>query len=348
MDRVFTNEVREELGPQRPAPAMQPSLRIGILAVPDFTLMSFSCFVEYLRLAADERDFSRKIYCDWSLLSNSTDPIRASCGFEMVPTAGVDTLSSYDYLLVHGGILHSRERTPDYVYQTIDRAVQEKVPLVGLCTGQFVLAEMGLLDGRKCAVHFSQEPAMNKLFPKVETDTESPVVEDRGVITCPGGLAAISLATRLVSEHCGTARAEKVMHYFMADRHESNFRKYSDVQSLSGGYCQDKRVLNAIAIMRQQMYERNDIADIADQVGSSKRGLTRLFHLHFDKAPMEYWRDIRLSAAHWQIVNSGRSITEIAYECGFTDSSHLIRWFKKKYGVTPSALRKANVRVGAR
>ena len=348
LERVFTREVREKLGPQREPPNLLPALKVGILAVPDFTMISLSCFVEYLRLAADERDFSRKIYCDWSLLSDSDEPIVASCGFQMLPNEHVDNVENFDYLLVHGGILHTKHRIPDYIYRTVNRAIDLKMPIVGQCTGQFVLAEMGLLDGKKCAVHFSQQPSVKELFPKIILDTESHVVEDGGIITCPGGLGSISLATRLVSEHCGNARAAKAMHYFMADRPEQNFREYMDVRSQLGGYCQDKRVLNAIAIMRHQMYERNDISEIAEQVGSSKRSLTRLFNLYFDVAPMEYWRNIRLAAAHWKIVNSGRSITEIAYECGFTDSSHLIRWFKKKYGTTPSALRKENITIGAR
>ncbi|APX18093.1 hypothetical protein BWR17_19630 (plasmid) [Phaeobacter inhibens] len=100
--------------------------------------------------------------------------------------------------------------------------------------------------------------------------------------------------------------------------------------------------------MRQQVYEKIDISLIADQVGVSKRGLTRLFKQHFGVAPMEYWRNVRLSEAHWRVVNSRSSITEIAYDCGFTDSSHLIRWFKQKYGATPSSLRKSNISLGTR
>ncbi|APX18094.1 hypothetical protein BWR17_19635 (plasmid) [Phaeobacter inhibens] len=202
--------------------------------------MSLSCFVEYLRLAADERDYSRKIFCDWSLLSNSSEPIAASCGFQMLPTANIDTLASYNYLLVHGGILHTQHQVPDYIYQTVERAIELNLPILGLCTGQFVLAEMGLLNGKRCAVHFSQEMAMKELFPEVITDTDNHVVEDGGITTCPGGLASISLATRLVSEHCGTARAEKVMHYFMTDRPEKNFKKYLDVQSHQGGIAMTK------------------------------------------------------------------------------------------------------------
>jgi AraC-like DNA-binding protein len=55
-------------------------------------------------------------------------------------------------------------------------------------------------------------------------------------------------------------------------------------------------------------------------------------------APLQYWRGMRLNAAKWMVINSDRSITQIAYECGFTDSSHLIHWFKREFNVTPSKL----------
>ncbi len=334
------------LGPQMDPPTIQPPLKIGIMPTPDFTLMSFSCLVEFLRLAADESDYSRQIYCSWSLLAKDCAPIRSSCGFAVVPDADLSALSRYDYLIVHGGILHSRRRIPRYIYDAISQAVAEDVPVIGLCTGQFLLAEMGLLDERKCAVHFSLEPALRSHFPKVIPVSDKPVVEDGPFITCPGGLAAISLGSRLVAERCGKARVEKVLHYFMADQNSNSYDRYIDDKSFIGAHCQDRRVVNAIGIMRQRMYERCDVTDIASQVGTTKRELTRLFNRYLRVPPAEYWRNIRLSSAHWMVVNTDRSITQIAYECGFTDSSHLIRWFRKRYQLTPTALRKASVDMG--
>ncbi len=337
----------EWVGPQMEPPRLTPPLKVGIVATPDFTLMSLSCFVEYLRLAADEGDFSRQIYCAWSLLAQDRAPILSSCGIAMTPTADLSNLEQYDYIVFHGGTLHSRHPIPDYIYDTIQSAIDKGLPIVGLCTGQFLLAEMGLLDGKKCAVHFSLEPVLRKHFPKVIPVSDRPVVEEGPIITCPGGLASINLAGRLVTEKCGRARAEKVLHYFMAEKSVMTTTNFGADQAFIGVHCQDRRVVNAITIMRQRMYERSDISEIADQVGTTKRELTRLFNRYLRVPPAEYWRNIRLSSAHWMVVNTNRSITEIAYECGFSDSSHLIRWFQQRYNLTPTALRKANIAIGA-
>jgi transcriptional regulator GlxA family with amidase domain len=328
-------------GPIKEPPDIDPPLKVAIVPTPDFTLMSLSCLIDYLRLAADESDFSRQIYCSWSLLAADDKPLVSSSGLAMLPTADMSNLEQYDVVIFHGGTMHSGKPAPQYIYDGIQQAVAKNLPVVGLCTGQFLLAEMGLLDGRKCAVHFSLEPLLRKHFPQVTPISDRPVVEDGRFMTCPGGLASIDLGSQLVSKRCGASRAEKVLHYLMVNKKSIFEGSGWQDQGFIGEHCQDRRVVNAIGIMRQRMYERCDISDIAQHVGTTKRELTRLFNRHLRVPPAEYWRGIRLSAAHWMVVNTDRSITQIAYECGFTDSSHLIRWFQKRYKLTPTALRKA-------
>lgn len=334
------------IGPQLRPPDIDPPLKVAIVPTPDFTLMSLSCLVEYLRLAADESDFSRQVYCTWSLLSANDKPLVSSSGFAMLPTADMSNLEQYDFVVFHGGTMHSAKPVPQYIYDGIQQAVDKNLPIVGLCTGQFLLAEMGLLDDRQCAVHFSLEPLLRKHFPKVLPITDKPVVEDGRLVTCPGGLASLNLGSWLVAKSCGASRVEKVLHYLMADK-KSFFEGNSEHDhAFIGEHCQDRRVVNAIGIMRQRMYERCDISEIATQVGTTKRELTRLFSRYLRVPPAEYWRNIRLTSAHWMVTNTDRSVAQIAYECGFTDSSHLIRWFQRRYNMTPTALRKVTIHAG--
>jgi transcriptional regulator GlxA family with amidase domain len=331
--------------PSKTAPVVETRLRIGIAPTPDFTLMSLSCFVEFLRLSADESDFSRQIYCSWDLLSHETEPIRASCGFRMMPTKRFGDPSDYDYVVVHGGLLHSTETVPDELYRFIQSCVEANVPVVGLCTGQFVLAELGYLNEKRCAVHFSLKQAMERKFPDVIAVTDAPVVVDGGFITCPGGLAAINLAMHLVTTHCGSTRSHKALHYLMADRGFEEIQAMRDDSEI-GLHCPDRRVVNAVGLMRQRTFEPGSIAGIAQTVGITERELTRLFRKHLRVAPLQYWRGMRLNSAKWMVINSDRPITQIAYECGFTDSSHLIHWFKREFNVTPSKLRRLHTDFG--
>ncbi|WP_434155739.1 helix-turn-helix domain-containing protein [Pseudomonas sp. JZ134] len=85
---------------------------------------------------------------------------------------------------------------------------------------------------------------------------------------------------------------------------------------------------------------------LVNAVGVSDRELTILFNERLRLLPEEYWRQLRLKAAHWMVINSSRSFTPIAYECGLTDSSHLIHWFKRACQVTLSRLRSLRKQLG--
>ncbi|WP_237359252.1 DJ-1/PfpI family protein [Rhizobium phaseoli] len=119
------------------------------MATPNFTLMPLACFTDFLRLAGDEGDFSRRIYCDWELLSHNLDPIRSSCGLELTPGRTYGDPGDYDFIVVHGGILHADHRIPPELYAFVTDAVRQGVPVAGNCSGSFVLAEAGLLAGKR-------------------------------------------------------------------------------------------------------------------------------------------------------------------------------------------------------
>ncbi|MFC3076016.1 GlxA family transcriptional regulator [Shinella pollutisoli] len=334
------------LGPAKPPPLVERPLRVGIVPMPRFTLMPLACFVDFLRLAGDESDFSRQIYCSWDFLSHDDRPVVASCGMAMHPDKVFGDPADYDYIVVHGGILHSPEKPPPALYGFLLEAARKGVPLVGSCSGSFVLAEAGLLDGRRCAVHFSLAGTLRQYFPDVVPITDTPVVSDGNIITSPGGLAAINLAMFLVAEACGESRVHKAFHYLLGDR---GFDKARATEELDLGLkCEDRRVANAIGLMRQKMYELCPVSEIAQGVGTSERELSRLFRKHLEVSPARYWRQMRLKAAKWLLLNSDRSIAQIAYECGFTDCAHFVHWFRRTYHVTPARYRRSHRAFGVR
>jgi transcriptional regulator GlxA family with amidase domain len=201
------------------------------------------------------------------------------------------------------------------------------------------------MSKRRCAVHFSLAQAMERNFPDVTTITDAAVVVDGNFITCPGGLAAINLAMHLVAERCGKTRSHKALHYVLADHGFDEIQVFRHGSAL-GIQCADRRVSDAIEYMQQAMAGAARLADVANAVGITERELTSLFRQHLHASPSEHWRTMRLQTARWMILNSDTSISQIACECGFTDSSHLIQWFRRTYGVTPLTLRKTHAAFG--
>ena len=329
-----------------PAPLVEPELTVAFILAPNFTLLPFAGFIDALRHAADMADYSRQIYCRWTVLSPDDKPIRSSCGLKVMPWAELDAPARYDYIVVVGGLLPSCLKLPAESYDFLRQAAEAGVPLIGLCTGSFVMAAAGLLEGRRCGVHIRHREEMAALFPEVVPVTDETYVVDGPYVTCPGGTAGIDVATEVIARHCGKARALKGLRSMMVEQHRAAYhipqRSYEHVAS-----CGDWKVERAIALMEQHISTPFEIGRLARLIGTTVSQLDRGFAQHAGVPPSTFWRRLRLEHAHWLLTNSTRKITEIALEVGFYDATHFTRHFKQAYGETPRSLRTRSRRADA-
>lgn len=317
----------------------RPDLRIALLLAPEFSALPLAGFLDTLRHAADEADRSRPLYCAWTILSHDVAAIRSSASVSMLPHAVMDLESiDYDYVLIHAGRIEGLPLTPVAYLVYLRRAAALGVPLIGLDSGSFLLAEAGLLDGYRACVHWRHRRDFQARFPRCHADTGSLYIIDRDRITCPGGTAAIDLAVDLIARHCGRSRALKGMADLLVDEPRG---AHHQVRSYSQGHDTDAdpRVQRAVAQMRNQLGSPVSVARLASACGTSERQLNRLFRQHHGQSPARYWRRMRLDHAAWRLVNSHHSLERIAHECGFADASHLSTTFRRAFGCTPRRYR---------
>jgi transcriptional regulator GlxA family with amidase domain len=316
-----------------------PDLRVGFVLAPKFTLIAFASFIDCLRHAADEADRSRQIHCQWSVIAPSEGSVEASCGMLVTPGVGLPEPAELDYVVVVGGLLPDCLALSAATYEYLRTAYSAGISVIGICTGGFILAEAGLLDDRECAVHIDHRHQLDEMFPAVHPVTDRSFVRDRGILTCPGGTAAIDLAYALIEEHCGRARAVKSLMSLLVEKqraaHQMSARPYQELTA-----CGDWRVEKAVELMERYALDPFSIRELAQRIGSSTRGLNRSFAKIAGVAPGAIWRKIRLTHAHWMLLNTHRNVTEIALECGFADLAHFSRWFRVEYGEAPAAFRR--------
>jgi len=321
------------------APEIPPDIRVGFILSPKFSLLPFASFIESLRHAADEADYSRQIYCHWKVIGHSLDPITASCGIELAPGETFPDCAEFDYLVVVGGLLPQCLDLPSQTLEYLRGAYDANVSIVGLCTGSFIVGQAGLLDNRRCAVHVDHLVQIKHMFPRCLPESDQIFVNDNEVITGPGGTAALDLAFSLIEERCGKARAIKGLAALSVEKHRAaHHRPNRPYGNLS--VCGNWRVEQAIAIMERQIATPLKIHQLARKLNSSVRELNRAFVQHAGESPTVIWRKIRLSHGHWLLVNTNRTVTRVAFECGFSDSAHFCRWFKRIYTETPIEFRK--------
>jgi len=315
-------------------------LHFGFLLAPEFTLFAFSSFLAVLRHAADAGDQSRQRLCSWTVMGPQTEPVTASAGVQVTPAETLRDPRAFDYVVIVGGRLRGSDQYDGRLLDYLQRAGRCEVPLVGICTGSFYLARAGLLNGRKCCVHWYHFQDFKDEFPDTLPVTDEIFIDDGDRITCPGGASAADLGLYLVERHLGRNRAVKCLRHLLLDwgrPHDHPQTPYAR------GYAKirDPRVRKAAFIMEQSLgSDTPGIDDIAVGVNTSLRQLERLFHAHVGQGPSAYFRQLRLNYGRWLLANTDRSITEIAHRCGFTDSSHFSRWFKSAFGTSPGGARR--------
>ena len=311
---------------------------------PQFSLLPFAGFVDALRHAADVADRSRQLYCTWSIVTRDGQPAMSSCGAKIDVLRSDTPEDASDYVVVVGGLLPECLDVGDDVFSLLHESRDRGATLVGLCTGGFILAKAGLMTGRKCGVHLAHKPDLESMFPDVEPCTEETFVVDDDIITCPGGTAAIDLATEIISRHFGKARALKGLRAMLVDRHRAAHhlpsRSYERL-----AMCGNPHIEKAIRLMENNIGSHKKIEALAEEIGVSMSQLDRLFARYAGTSPSRFWRRIRLEHAHWMICNTSRNMASVAAACGFYDGTHFSKHFRRAFGAAPLALRKRNRKV---
>lgn len=316
-------------------------LRVGFILCPDFTLVAFSGFLDTLRLAADEGDRSRPIDCQWEILSHDMNPIRSSAGVEVRPTAELANPAAFDYIVVVAGLLEGR-RCPKPLLDYLLRAAAMRIPLVGLCTGSFVLARLGLMQGTRCCVSWFHHESFVAEFPLVPVTSEVLYVVEHDRLTCAGGTSVVHLAAHIIETFGGKAKASKALRILIEDA----MLPGSSVQPapVHSERAKDPRVRRAMLLIERNVENPISCEFVARQVKLSVRQLERLFKEELGLSPTAFCEKLRMSRAYELLVFSHEPLHQIAIRCGYKNNSHFASRFKLAYGDTPSAIRERETR----
>lgn len=312
-------------------------LSVGFILSRRFTLCAFANFIDVLRLAADEGDRSRPILCNWTVLSDTMDAVASSSGITVQPTERLGDPTRFDYIVVVGGLMDETPGLGAGCIKFLQCAAEEGVPLVGVCTGVFMLHQAGLLDGYRCCVSWFHHSDFLGSFQGVTPVSNQIFVVDRDRLTCSGGASSAHLAAYLVDKHVGRAQATKSLRIMIIDGAQRAEKPQPGL--MLDFTSQDPVVQRALLLMQQNIDTPLPVAEIAQRIGLSKRQLERHFQDALDIAPSAAFLQIRLSMAHHLVAAGKKTITQIAVDCEFCDSSHLSRMFRRRYGVTPMVLR---------
>ncbi|MER9313599.1 GlxA family transcriptional regulator [Mesorhizobium australicum] len=313
-------------------------LRVGFILSRSFTLSAFALFVDTLRLAGDVLDKSGRVYADWEVLANIRNPIISSCGVEVTPTSRFTDPTTFNYIVVVGGLLGVSEPVDIATIDYLKQADDARVPLIGICTGTFILAEAGLLRGHRTCVSWLHFAEFQMRFPGQQARPDRLFHLDRRSGSCVGGSGVADMAATIVRRHINARAERNALNFLQIDR----ARSASHVQAgspLYGG--SDQRIKAALIFMESYTEDAVPISRLAAEIGLSRRQLERLFQTKLNSSPAVVYRIVRLERAKRLVLETQAPMLEIAIETGFDNASHFSRSFREHFGYAPSSLRLA-------
>src|SRR6266851_5600333 len=310
--------------------------RIGFVVLPGFQMMSVAS-LSVFELANWES--GEPVY-EVHLLSETGGSIRSSIGISVATEPFNDM--NFDTLLV-GGSAVVGSVTPG-VIKFLRQALERSRRVASTCVGAFVLAEAGLLDGRRATTHWHRARDLQARFPKVKVEEDRIFIIDGPVWTSAGMTAGIDLALAMIEKDFGAdvarAVARQLVVYHRRAGGQSQFSTLLELEPKSD------RIQRALAYAKRNLATPLTVKLLAEAAHLSPRQFSRAFHAETGQSPAKAVENLRLEAARLMLEQSRHPIEVIARQTGFADRDRMRRAFLRAFGQPPQVIRR-NARAEA-
>lgn len=292
-------------------------------------MVPFMVAIETLRIA---NRLSGKTLYEWPVFTQDGQPAAACNGMAQIPDGAIGEARDLDVLFVCAGN-DPQEARDKPLYAALRRLARHGTKLGSVCTGSYLLADAGLLDGYGATIHWENATGFAEAFPHIELSDELFIIE-RDRYICSGGTAPLDMLLTIVASQHGHELAVSVSEQFIHDR----IRDPHDHQrmTLRGRLgISHPKLLMAIGLMERSLEEPLTLSQLAAQVGVSKRQLERLFRQYLKCTPARYYIELRLKRARMLLDQTSMTITDVGIACGFVSTSHFSRSYKDFFGKSP-------------
>jgi transcriptional regulator GlxA family with amidase domain len=308
-------------------------MRIAILALPGVQMLNLAGPMDVFS-AANKLLRGGEAY-SVQIVGLTLDPIVAENGVRLLPDASIAMeLEDVDTLLIAGSPSISQFEDHPEVMAWISRASRQVRRLGSICTAALLLAQTGILNGRRATTHWNSTARLIEMFPDIEVDPNRIYVKDGPVYTSAGVTASMDLALALVEEDHGRGVAlriaKELILFLQRPGGQSQFSVHLAAQVSEIGPIRDAHewILGNLA-------SDLSVEALAARAGMSGRNFARLFKQQIGITPGDYVETVRVEAARRILEESDTPLKKVASLCGFGDQSGLRRAFGRRINVTP-------------
>jgi len=239
--------------------------------------------------------------------------------------------------LLCGDFPNAIAKNQEYV-QWVKDQYQNKAEIVCLCVGSFFLASTGLLNEKKCAVHWAAANEFHILFPDVKIVSDSIITDEQGIYTCGGGFSYLNLLLYIIEKHLGREISILASKMFEIDIERKSQNPY--VIFMGQKQHGDELVLKAQQFIESHPTATFTVDDICNQFNIGRRTFERRFKNSTNNSILEYIQRVKVEFAKKHLESGRKTINEIIYETGYNDIDAFRKVFKKFTDLSPVNYRK--------
>jgi transcriptional regulator GlxA family with amidase domain len=307
---------------------------IGILVFPDFQLLDAAGPISVFEIAARYAGTDQAI----KVLAATPGPIRSSSGVEML-ARGLKPYGAISTLIVAGGEGVRTAATCETTLGFVRAMAKRGTRVASVCSGAYILAEAGLLDGRRATTHWGRTRHFLSAYPKVKLEPDRIFTQDGPIWTSAGISAGIDLALAMVAADFGDEVAQKTARqlvlYHRRSGGQSQFSSLLELKAPTG------RFGALLAWAREHLDAPLTVEDLAEQAGMSSRHFARAFIAETGTTPSKAVERLRIEVARQRVQSSSEAIERVAQSTGFRDPERMRRAFIRAFGQPPQSLRRA-------
>ena len=209
--------------------------------------------------------------------------------------------------------------------------------LVSYCIAAFLVAQTGILEGKRCSTHWEAANEFRSLFPGVSLQDEKMIVEDQRIFSCGGAYGFTNLLMYLIERFVDYETAVMAAKTFMIDLSKNNQTFYSVFNGLKSHG--DLEILKVQEYLETHYYEKVSLSEIAQLVHLSERTLQRRFKKHTYYTPIQYLQHIRIEKTKRLLTDQDKTVDQIMWDVGYEDANHFRSLFRSITGKNPTAYR---------
>ncbi len=264
--------------------------------------------------------------------------VRSSSGLSFRADAAIGDVESLDTLIVAGGLGVQAVAEDGRLIDGIRRLSRTSRRTASVCSGAFLLAEAGILDGVRATTHWLHAPELARRFPAVEVDADPIFIREGNLLTSAGVTAGMDLALALADEDHGAEVALKTARMLVVYARRPGGQSQFSVQ-LESGATEDPPLRELQAWIADHPEEDLSVGALAGRLHLSERQFSRVFTRELGTTPADYVERVRVERARSLLETDGGSLENVASRCGFPSAEVMRRAFRRRLGTNPREYR---------